>query len=156
MELLLDKPCGGYESETGGILPRPFLLLLELTRLPFPPGDSVSTRSPRHDRPQRLQDLRRQRGFPQYQWHLWVAGIQLDRDSERDIRSDNSVVQGNRAHDSGTGFLIGGTNVLVTNNQVQNADLGVVFLPANGKYRSNITIDVGTPYTGGTDAGDND
>jgi hypothetical protein len=57
----------------------------------------------------------------------------------------------------GYGILLGGNNVLVVGNRITTADIGVdfVFLSGNGKYRDNLTSGVGTPFSGGTDAGGN-
>jgi hypothetical protein len=35
------------------------------------------------------------------------------------------------------------------------ADRGIEFLASTGKYRDNLTFDVTTPFSGGTDAGNN-
>ncbi len=43
---------------------------------------------------------------------------------------------------------------LVVNNRVTTADEGVRY-GGTGKYRDNLTFNVTTPYTGGTDAGNN-
>lgn len=52
-------------------------------------------------------------------------------------------------------FVIGGAGVLVVGNRITTADNGVVYLASTGKYRDNLTSDVGTPFTGGTNAGNN-
>jgi len=46
-------------------------------------------------------------------------------------------------------------DVLVVGNRVTNAAFGVHFNSATGKYRDNLTSNVGTPFLGGTDAGNN-
>ena len=49
--------------------------------------------------------------------------------------------------------LFGG---LAVNNRITGSDKGIEYANATGKYRDNITVDVTTPYTGGTDIGNND
>ena len=50
--------------------------------------------------------------------------------------------------------LNGVTGGLVVNNRITTADRGIEFL-GTGKYRDNLTSGVTTPFTGGTDAGNN-
>jgi parallel beta-helix repeat protein len=81
--------------------------------------------------------------------------------------SDSTVVEGNRVSDtsvdSGTAYGINITissKVMVVNNRIATADYGVFYSSSGGgstgKYRDNITDGIGTtPYTGGTDAGNN-
>jgi hypothetical protein len=51
----------------------------------------------------------------------------------------------------------GSTDALVVNNRITEADRGIFFdWSSSGKYRDNLTFDVGTPFSGGgTDAGNN-
>jgi hypothetical protein len=44
-------------------------------------------------------------------------------------------------------FLVG--------NRITQCDRGIEFISSSGKYRDNVTTGVTTPYTGGTDAGNN-
>jgi hypothetical protein len=44
---------------------------------------------------------------------------------------------------------------LAVNNRITGADIGIDFSSATGKYRDHLTFDVGTPYVGGTNAGNN-
>ena len=45
---------------------------------------------------------------------------------------------------------------LVVNNRITGASTGINFEPtATGKYRDNLTSGVATPFSGGTDAGNN-
>ena len=55
-------------------------------------------------------------------------------------------------------FLINVTGALVVGNRIAFVDTGIEFSTAavsEGKYRDNLTVAVGTPYVGGTDAGNN-
>ena len=54
------------------------------------------------------------------------------------------------------GIFLGGTAGLAVNNRITDADTGILyFVGSTGKYRDNITVDVTTPYTDGTDIGNN-
>ena len=55
------------------------------------------------------------------------------------------------------GILLNGvTGGLAVNNRITEADKGIEYFgPSTGKYRDNLTFDVTTPFTGGTDAGNN-
>jgi len=68
-------------------------------------------------------------------------------------------VEKNRAAASGVTsagiFLESGASVLVMNNRMTGLTSGIVFSTSTGKYRDNLTSGVGTPYTGGTNAGGN-
>jgi hypothetical protein len=47
-------------------------------------------------------------------------------------------------------------NMMVVNNRMVDWDTGIKFgSGATGKYRDNLTADVTTPYSGGSDAGNN-
>lgn len=49
-----------------------------------------------------------------------------------------------------------GADNLAVNNRITDADVGIGYLfGATGKYRDNLTSAVATPYSGGTDAGNN-
>ncbi len=48
-----------------------------------------------------------------------------------------------------------GSDGLAVNNRITSADMGVQYAGSTGKYRDNLTSNVTTPYTGGTDAGNN-
>jgi len=52
-------------------------------------------------------------------------------------------------------FAASGAHVLVLGSRLTGLTSGVVFGSATGRYRDNITSGVTTPYTGGTDAGNN-
>jgi len=58
---------------------------------------------------------------------------------------------------AGTGYAIDvfTSDVLVVGNRITTADVGVIFIGPSGKYRDNLTSNVGTPFTGGTNAGGN-
>jgi len=48
-----------------------------------------------------------------------------------------------------------GDDVLVIGNRISGTAFGVFYDTATGKYRDNLATGVITPYTGGTDAGNN-
>jgi Periplasmic copper-binding protein (NosD) len=52
-------------------------------------------------------------------------------------------------------FLISVTGGLAVNNRITFADHGIEYATATGKYRDNVTFDVTTPFTSGTDIGNN-
>lgn len=73
------------------------------------------------------------------------------------------VAEGNRISNSalptsGTSYGIStcsvGQDALVVNNRITRMTFGISF-DATGKYRDNLTMGVTTPYTGGTNAGNN-
>jgi hypothetical protein len=76
---------------------------------------------------------------------------------------DNCVVEGNRVSDTssddtsfGIDILGGSANAMVVDNRIATADNGVLYSGSTGKYRDNITDGIGiTPYSGGTDIGNN-
>jgi hypothetical protein len=75
---------------------------------------------------------------------------------------DNCVVEGNRVSDTssddtsfGIDILGGSDNAMVVDNRIATADTGVLYSGSTGKYRDNITDGVTTPYSGGTDIGNN-
>ena len=54
------------------------------------------------------------------------------------------------------GILVGiSIGALVVNNRITEADRGIEYDASTGKYRDNVTFDVTTPYTGGTNIGNN-
>ena len=74
--------------------------------------------------------------------------------------SNNGVVAGNRIGNitSPSGATYGihsvvGTNLIVSDNRLSGMQEGISFSSSTGKYFSNVTQGVGTPYTGGTAAG---
>ena len=54
-------------------------------------------------------------------------------------------------------YIDQGSNSLIVNNRIDGAQYGIYFQTSGyGKYRDNLcAASVGTPYTGGTDAGNN-
>ena len=75
---------------------------------------------------------------------------------------DDCVIEDNRIDDvrsesnSTYAVRIGSSDsVLAVNNRVGSADYGIYFLSSTGKYKNNLTSNVGTPFTGGTDLGGN-
>jgi nitrous oxidase accessory protein NosD len=78
------------------------------------------------------------------------------------VAADNSVVEDNRISDtldvSGISYgirIFGSSNVMVVNNRIATTDNGVAYTVSTGEYRDNVTSGVATPYTGGTNAGNN-
>ena len=51
--------------------------------------------------------------------------------------------------------LVTVTGGLAVNNRITEADRGIHYFTSTGKYRDNVTFDVTTPYTGGTNIGNN-
>jgi hypothetical protein len=86
-------------------------------------------------------------------------GIIAGGDGLRLIDNDVTYTHVNTAHSGGKTtaiFLSGGGNAAVVKNRISEADFGIYSGGLNwGKYRDNITVNVTTPYTGGTDAGNN-
>jgi len=77
--------------------------------------------------------------------------------------SDGSVIEGNRIDDatSDTGsaygvYISSSDHVLVVGNRLTSAQFGVLYDTSTGKFRDNLTSNVGTAFTGGTDALGND
>ena len=78
------------------------------------------------------------------------------------LNAPGAVVENNRIDTitSGTGNryalrFSSSKNVLAVGNRITNAEVGIFFTGANGKYRDNLTVNVEKPYLGGTDAGNN-
>lgn len=64
----------------------------------------------------------------------------------------------NTIHDAGVGvYLTSVDQALVIGNRLSYGRYGVWFVGSGsaGKYRDNLTVGIQTPYTGGTDAGNN-
>ena len=54
------------------------------------------------------------------------------------------------------GFAFGSIGALAVNNRITQADHGLDYQDTStGKYRDNLTVNVATPYTGGTNVGNN-
>jgi len=74
---------------------------------------------------------------------------------------ENQVLNNDVIDTVGTGsagiiFFSLGPDNLVVNNRITHADYGIYFTAAtSGKYRDNLTSGVTTPFSGGTDAGNN-
>lgn len=87
-------------------------------------------------------------------WGIIAAG-----DGLRLIDNDVTHTHVNTAHSGGVStaiFISGGGNAAAINNRISEAHFGIYSGGLNwGKYRDNITVNVGTPYTGGTDIGNN-
>jgi len=86
----------------------------------------------------------------------YVIGIFVSGDGVRVI--DNDVITVTKVGSTGAawGISIGSSNgALVENNRITVAERGIEFSSSTGKYRNNLTSSVITPYTGGTDAGNN-
>ena len=55
-----------------------------------------------------------------------------------------------------TGILFSSaTDALAVNNRITQADDGIAYVTSTGKFRDNLTSSVATPFSGGTDAGNN-
>jgi hypothetical protein len=75
--------------------------------------------------------------------------------------AEGTVLENNRIGTVTNGTTYGiriwvSTVMLVVGNRITNVDYGVYFDGSTGKYRDNLTFNVTTPFTGGTDAGGND
>ena len=84
-------------------------------------------------------------------------GIFVDGIGPRVLNNDvsNTVKLGTG---TATGILFRGVGGfgLAVNNRITKADRGIAYdAGTTGKYRDNLTFDVTTPFTGGTDAGNN-
>ena len=85
-----------------------------------------------------------------------AAGIQVGGAGPRVL--NNNVITVTKA---GTGvawgiLVTGAIGALVVNNRITEADRGIEYLGGStGKFRDNVTFDVTTPYTGGTNIGNN-
>jgi parallel beta-helix repeat protein len=72
--------------------------------------------------------------------------------------SDRTVIENNRIqHTTGTAIYISSTsnNALVVNNRIARCNNGVLFLGSSGIFRDNIALGCTTPYSGGTNGGNN-
>ena len=94
---------------------------------------------------------------PRLSGHAW--GMIGAGDGLRVIDNDVTHTHVNTAHSGGmtTGiFLSGGSDMVVVNNRITEANFGIFSGGLNwGKYRDNITVNVGVPYTGGTSIANN-
>jgi hypothetical protein len=70
----------------------------------------------------------------------------VDNDVERVLPPKGST---------GISFTSGGDNHLAENNRITSAETGIWMAGRNTKYRDNLTNEVGVPYTGGLDVGNN-
>ncbi len=69
---------------------------------------------------------------------------------------NNEVITVTAGSGASAGIILGeGSDGLAVNNRITSAESGIVYDASTGKYRDNITSSVGTPYTGGTNAGNN-
>jgi hypothetical protein len=87
-------------------------------------------------------------------WGIIAAG-----DGLRVVDNDVTYTHVNTAYSGGVTtaiFLSGGSNMVAVNNRITEANFGIYSGGLNwGKYRDNITVNVSTPYTGGTSIGNN-
>ncbi|MEX0804730.1 MAG: right-handed parallel beta-helix repeat-containing protein [Candidatus Binatia bacterium] len=93
---------------------------------------------------------------PRLSGHAW--GMIAGGTGLRIIDNDVTHTHVNLAHSGGvtTGiFLSGALNAMLVNNRISEANFGIYGGVNWGKYRDNITINVGVPYTGGTNIGNN-
>jgi hypothetical protein len=83
---------------------------------------------------------------------IWLTSTSALADSD----NTGSVLENNRVTSAFTGIYLGFVNnVLIVNSRITSADKGIWFDNTTGKYRDTLTSGVTTPYTGGTDAGNN-
>jgi hypothetical protein len=75
---------------------------------------------------------------------------------------ENVVIDDNRVHNTrplegglSCGIRCGGNGVTVVNSRISTVDYGLAFWEGGGHYRDNVVDDSLTPYSGGTDAGNN-
>lgn len=80
-----------------------------------------------------------------------AIGIQIDGHSCRVVDNDVALLT---ATDQRVGIQINGSDSLVVQNRLSSMATGVVF-SGSGSYRDNLSVAVTTPYTGGTNAGNN-
>ena len=94
---------------------------------------------------------------PQLSGHAW--GMIASGDGLRVIDNNVTHTHVNTAYSGGVTtaiFLGGGSDMVVVNNRMTEANFGIYSGGLNwGKYRDNITFNVGVPYTGGTNIGNN-
>ena len=86
-----------------------------------------------------------------------AAGISVHADGTRVLNNDvmDTMKQGTGTA-RGIEFVGGIAGGLAVNNRITVADRGIEYVGgATGKYRDNVTFGVTTPYTGGTDIGNN-
>ncbi len=84
-----------------------------------------------------------------------VFGIYVTGNGVRAINNDVITMTRSGADPSVGIQVASGVGNLLDNNRMTGADNGIVFAGGTGKYRNNLTFDVTTPYTGGTNAGNN-
>jgi hypothetical protein len=77
---------------------------------------------------------------------------------------DNFAFENNRIHNiktqtgldlTGYGMIVGGSGVTVVNSRISTVGYGLFFWQGGGHYRDNVVDDSLTPYSGGTNAGNN-
>jgi hypothetical protein len=85
-----------------------------------------------------------------------AEGIRVDGSGARVLNNDVlTVIPAGAGNGIGINLILG-NDVLVVGNRITTADFGVAFtVGATGKYRDNLTSGVGTPFSGGTNAGNN-
>lgn len=86
-----------------------------------------------------------------------VRGIQVSGPAPRVLNNDVTGIP-NGPNAKATGITLIGVGGLVVNSRIVSVERGIEFggfVFSDGKYRDNLTYDVATPYSGGTDAGNN-
>ncbi len=88
---------------------------------------------------------------------VYITGVVVVGNGNRVINNDVITIMPTGGRPSAGVVVYNGSDGLVLNNRITNAgDYGIVFgIAGTGKYRDNLTSAVTTPYTGGTDAGNN-
>jgi hypothetical protein len=92
-------------------------------------------------------------GVSGHAWGVIAAGTGL-----RILDNIVSYTVANTVHPGGVTmaiWLAGAWDAMIVGNRIGEADFGINGSGNWGKYRDNITVNVGVPYTGGTDIGNN-
>jgi hypothetical protein len=85
-----------------------------------------------------------------------TMGISIYGTGSRVIDNDVITVTPTAGGVSSDGMMISGTDCMVINNRVTDASTGIYMLYSSTKFRDNMTTNItATPYSGGTDAGNN-
>jgi hypothetical protein len=88
-------------------------------------------------------------------WAIYAAGWGV-RILDNDVL--NTRPNGSSGGEAYAIYLAGCREAIVANNRITDASFGIYGfgpLASWGKYRDNVTINTGVPYTGGTDIGNN-
>ncbi len=87
--------------------------------------------------------------------NVTTVGIAVVGDGVRVLNNDVHTVTGVGTF-AGMGIRLSGSNgALSVGNRITSADFGIAYFTSTGKHRDNLTFGVATPFSGGTDAGNN-